>query len=43
MNDSDCIEEARRINIDVEATGGAEVQRIVARILGAPARVLDRA
>ena len=43
MNDKDFIEEARKINIDVEATGGAEVQRIVARILGAPARVLDRA
>ena len=43
MTDRDFIEEARKINIDVEATGGAEVQRIVARILGAPARVLDRA
>ena len=43
MGDTDFIEEARRINIDVEATGGAEVQRIVQRILGAPARVLDRA
>ena len=43
MGDTDFIEEARRINIDVEATSGAEVQRIVQRILGAPARVLDRA
>ena len=43
MTDRDFVEEARKINIDVEATGGAEVPRIVARILGAPARVLDRA
>ncbi len=43
MKDSDFIEEARRMNIEVEATGGAEVQRIVGGILGAPARVLDRA
>lgn len=43
MTDTDFLDEARRVNIDIEPTGGAEVQRMVERILGAPARVLDRA
>jgi hypothetical protein len=34
MKDSDFIEEARRINIRVEATGGAEVRRISATLWG---------
>ena len=43
MADSEFLEEAKRINIDIEATGGADVQKIVMRILGAPPHVLARA
>ena len=43
MADRDFLDDARRVNVDIEATGGAGAQAIVAGILGAPARVLERA
>jgi hypothetical protein len=43
MTDPDFLATARRAGIDIEPTAGADVQRLVARILAAPANVIDKA
>ena len=43
MADREFLEEARRASIDIEPTRGVDAQAMVARVLGAPAHVLERA
>jgi hypothetical protein len=40
MKDPEFLEEARRMNSDIDAVGGAETQKAIAEILGTPKSVI---
>ena len=43
MNDPDLIAEAKRINVDVMATSGADLQKLIEKMYATPANIVEKA